>query len=164
MSDHTEFADLLAAIADAFPPHPLDPSQAKRAWAGGYLDVVAFREGLVGRRWDELDRVFMEFHGETIHFLKPPVFAELLPAYLVTVLRHEAQLDMLPTFLLSALTPPMDGSDLQPNYAVNMASLTPGQQQVVARALDWLRQHAASEDVSDAAARAWRGFSAGVAR
>lgn len=162
MSDHPELADLISAITVAFPPHPLDPAQAKRAWAGGYLDVSNFRAGLEGRRWDELEAAFMEFHGETIHFLKPPAFAELVPAFLVTVLRHEEQLDMLPTFVLSALTPPTDGSELQPNYAVNVASLTPGQQQVVARALDWLRQQAASEDVRAAAELAWRGFSASV--
>lgn len=162
MSNLPELADVLSALTDAFPPHPLDPSQAKRAWAGGYLDVVTFRAGLEGRRWDELDRAFLEFHGETMHFLRPPAFAELLPAYLVAVLQHEERLDMLPTFVLSALTPPVDGSELQPHYAANVASLTPAQRQVVARALDWLRTHAVSEDVRVAAAQAWRGFSASV--
>ena len=124
--------------------------------------MVTFRAGLEGRRWDELEWPFLECHGETIHFLKPPAFAELLPAYLVAVLLHEERLDMLPTFVLSALTPPLDGAELQPNYAANVASLTPAQRQVVARALDWLRTHAVSEDVRAAAARAWCGFSASV--
>lgn len=157
MPAHSNLDDLLEAVAEAFPPRPLDPSRMKRSWAGGYLDGAAFRTGLKGRRWDELDRFFMEFHGEAIHFLKPPAFAELLPAYLVTVLRHEEQLDMLPTFVLSALTP-ADGSELEPNYVANLASLTPAQLQVVVHVLDWLRQRAVSQDVRNAASMAWRGL------
>lgn len=157
MPAHSDLDDLLKAVAEAFPPHPLDPSRMKRSWAGGYLDGAAFRADLDGRRWDDLNRAFMEFHGETIHFLKPPAFAELLPAYLVTVLRHEERLDMLPTFVISALTPP-DDSELRPSYVANLASLTLAQLQVVVHVLDWLRKPAVSQDVRDSASMAWRGL------
>lgn len=162
MSEDPALVELIAAITDAFPPHPLDPTEPRRAWAGGYLDAVAFRSGLEGRRWDELDARFMEFHGETIHFLKPPAFGELLPAFLVTVLRQEEQLDMLPSFLFSALTPPAELPSRQPRYETNLASLTPDQQRVVGQALDYLAQKGKSEDVRAAALVACQGFRASI--
>lgn len=70
----------------------------------------------------------------------------------------ETRSRMLPTFVLSALTPPAEGAEIQPNFAANIASLTPRQQQVVARALDWLRRNVVSEDVRAAAVQAWRGL------
>lgn len=157
MAEEPTLPQVVASIRGAFPPHPLDPTEPEEAWADTYLDVVKFRAGLQGKRWDELDLKFMEFHGETIHYLQPPAYAELLPAFLVTVIEHEERLDMLPTFLLSALTPPLAFPTRLQQYRLNLASLAGSQQKAVITALAYLAKGARYEDTQKEARRALEG-------
>lgn len=157
MVEDPALPQVIASIRDAFPPHPLDPTEPDDAWADTYLDVVKFRADLQGKRWDELDLKFMNFHGETIHYLEPPAFGELLPAFLVTVIEHEEQTDMLSTFVLSALTPPTDVPTRLPRYRSNLASLTGAQQHAVVGALAFLAKSAKYEDNKKEARQALEG-------
>jgi hypothetical protein len=142
----------------AFPPRPLDVNGAFDEWGRTYLDVQQFQADANRKRWDELPTPFLEFHHNAPLHLGPPVSGDVLPAYLAAALRRDPGLDMLPSFLIDALTRGLDGNDKR--FDAQFGSLTTAQRAAVARALDaW---HGSVEDpkrqrsITDALNSYWR--------
>lgn len=127
-------------------------------WARGYIDIDRFNAGVQGRLWTELQPEFLDFHGEIVHYLRPPAYAEVLPALVVTVLRHNDHLNMLPNFLISALTRRADPPRLQARFEQNVASLTDSQRRVIGDVVEYLAAFGRSEDQRADAAAALSSF------
>jgi hypothetical protein len=56
------FVDELENLERAFPPRPIEPAGAFAEWGGTYVDAEAFRKGVRGKRWPELEVSFLEHH------------------------------------------------------------------------------------------------------
>ncbi|MFA6093064.1 MAG: 7-carboxy-7-deazaguanine synthase QueE [Elusimicrobiota bacterium] len=122
-------------LVKAFPEHRLDAAGAFGLSGRTYLDRDAFIRAARGRSWRRLGRRFLEEHREAVLFLSPKGLAAYLPAFLDAVLRHHRRLDMLPSFLCSALTRHKDGSSQACRFASLLRYLGPAQKRAVAAVL-----------------------------
>lgn len=124
-------ADELAILERAFRPHPIDPAAAFAEWGGTYLDAARFSDGVRGKRWTELDAVFLEHHHDALVFLAPSAIGDYLPAYLAAVVRRDKALSAAPGFLFGVLT---RGRDVE-RFDARFAKIAPDQRRAVARVL-----------------------------
>jgi hypothetical protein len=131
MSDTISAA--IEELRSAFPPHPLDVRGAFDEWGVTYQDASSFRAGADGKRWDELPPTFLEFHHDAPLFLGWPVMANVVPAYLAVALGRAPELDMLPAFIIEALTRGVDNNARR--FDAQFAQLSPAQREAIARAL-----------------------------
>ncbi|HET9627517.1 MAG TPA: DUF6714 family protein [Kofleriaceae bacterium] len=143
-------------LAQAFPPHPLEPTTAFREWGGTYTDAERFRQGVRGRSWPELDAAFLERHHDALVFLGPSSIADYLPAYLATLLRRDRELSALPSFLWGVLT---RGASAE-RFDERFAQLTTAQRAAIATALaeheHELEGTSRQEDVTEVLDSYWR--------
>jgi hypothetical protein len=58
----------LENLERAFPPRPIEPAHAFAEWGGTYVDAGAFRDGVRGKRWTELEASFLERHHDALVF------------------------------------------------------------------------------------------------
>jgi hypothetical protein len=147
----------LAELHAVFPPRPLDTSTIFAEWGSSYTDAASFRAGAQGKAWDDLPAIFLERHHDALPFLGPAAVAELIPAYLSAALRGGPELDMLPGFTLSVLTP-----DVEPErFARRFEVLLGVQRQAIARALvAWEAARAGAQpEITRALDSYWRAFS-----
>jgi hypothetical protein len=121
----------LETLERAFPPQPVDPGAAFAEWGGTHVDAEAFREGVRGKRWTELEPAFLERHHDALVFLGPASIATYLPAYLAALVRRDPALSALPGFLLGVLTRGRDGE----RFDARFSELTSEQRRAVARVL-----------------------------
>ena len=132
MSDKIQAA--IEELRSAFPPRPLDVGVAFDEWGVTYLDSASFRAGAEGKRWDELPPAFLEFHHDAPLFLGWPVIADVVPAYLAVALQRAPELDMLPAFLVGALTRGIDNNAAR--FDAQFAQLSLAQRRAIASALE----------------------------
>lgn len=135
---------VLEELRSAFPPHPLDVRTAFDQWGVTYTEAASFQAGAQGQRWDELLPAFLEFHHDAPLFLGWPVIAEVIPAYLAAALRRDPDLDMLPSFLLGALTRGIDNNTAR--FDAQFAQLSLVQREAIARALETWEQSFSNHD------------------
>jgi hypothetical protein len=156
MSD--AFEAVINELRSAFPPYPLDVQTAFDQFGVTYTDGASFQAGAQDRRWDELPPAFLEFHHDALLFLGPPVAANVLPAYLAAALRRDPALDMLPLFLVTALTRDIDNNTTR--FDAQFGPLSPTQRLAVSHALEAWAGSFASPDRRRALASAldsyWR--------
>jgi len=131
---------IVAAIADAFPTHPLAPDHAFTEWGTTYLDAEKFENQSRGQRWNELTLTFLEFHQDAIWFLGPLAYAEYLPAFLTAVVVPTKEIDSLPPSLLNTLIRKQDDLPRQRRFDARLQHLNEKQQRTVACALEFLEQ------------------------
>ena len=142
MSDTIEVA--IQELQSAFPPHPLDVRTAFDQWGVTYTDGASFQQGAQGKRWDELSPTFLEFHHDALLFLGWPVIVHVIPAYLAAALRRDPELDMLPSFLLGALTRGIDNNTTR--FDAQFAQLSLAQRNAIALALEAWEQSFENSD------------------
>jgi hypothetical protein len=91
-------------------------------------------------------------------YLGPSVSGDVLPAYLAAALRRERGLDMLPSFLIAALTRGLDGNNKR--FDAQFGPLTSAQRAAVARALEAWQNSVEDPDrrrsIADALDSYWR--------
>jgi hypothetical protein len=126
-----DVADELENLKHAFPLRPIEPADAFAEWGGTYVDARAFRDGVRGKRWTELEASFLEHHHDALVFLGPSSISEYLPAYVIALVRHDPALSALPSFLLSILTRDRDDE----RFDARFARLTSVQRRALARTL-----------------------------
>ena len=126
-----DVAEDLENLERVFPPRPIDPADAFAEWGGTYVDADAFRDGVRGMRWTDLDGAFLERHHDALVFFGPASISKYLPAYLRALVRRDPALDALPTFLLSVLTP--DGDEGR--FEARFERLTAARRRAIARVL-----------------------------
>jgi hypothetical protein len=124
-------ADEIEVLNREFPKHSIDPTDTFAEWGGTYVDGSAFRTGVAGRTWAELDAEFLERYHDALVFLGPSSIPEYLPAYLAKVVQRDRALSALPSFLLAVLTRGDDGE----RFAARFSGLTSEQVRAVARVL-----------------------------
>lgn len=118
-------------LADAFPPHPIEPEAAFAEWGGTYTDAERFRQGVRGRAWTELSPAFLEHHHDALVFLGPSAIGDYLPAYLAALARRDPALSAMPSFLLGVLARAQDPVRFDERFA----RLTPAQRRAIAGVL-----------------------------
>lgn len=154
--------DELQDLERAFPPRPIEPEGAFAEWGGTYVDAEAFRAGVRGKRWPEIDASFLERHHDALMFFGPSSIAEYLPAYVVALIRRDPALSAMPSFLLGALTREGDGQRFDDRFR----ALTAAQRRAIARALAAYETELAGSsrqpDVSAALDGYWRSQVGGV--
>lgn len=150
------------SLERAFPPHSIDPEGAFAEWGGTYVDAEAFRRGVRGKKWPDLDATFLERHHDALVFLGPHSIADYIPAYLAAVVRRAPELDAAPGFLLDILT--RRGEDER--FDARFARLTREQQRAVAHALEAYEREVAGSsrqaDVTSALDSFWRAHGGGA--
>lgn len=122
---------VIEKLAEAFPPHPIDPAAAFEEWGGTYTDAERFRAGVRGRAWTELEATFLERHHDALVFFGPSSIADYLPAYLAALVRRAPALSAMPSFLLGVLARDQDPARFDERFA----RLTPAQHRAIAVAL-----------------------------
>jgi hypothetical protein len=80
---------VIEKLAEAFPPHPIEPAAAFEEWGGTYTDAERFRAGVRGRAWTELEGAFLEQHHDALVFFGPSSLADYLPAYVAALVRRD---------------------------------------------------------------------------
>lgn len=157
-----DVADELENLERAFPPRPIEPAGAFVEWGGTYVDAEAFRDGVRGKRWTELEASFLERHHDALVFLGPSSIPEYLPAYVIALVRRDPALSALPSFLLSVLTRGSDGE----RFDARFGGLTSAQRRAIARTLAAFETELAGSsrqaDVSAALDGYWRAQIGGV--
>jgi hypothetical protein len=146
----------IAHLTRVFPPRPIDPSHAFAEWGGTYTDAEQFRHGVRGHAWTELEPAFLERSHDALVFLGPASIGDYLPAYLASLLRRDAELSAMPSFLLGVL---MRGND-PVRFDERFSGLSAAQREAVTSALTALerelqgtpRQH----DVTEVLDSYWR--------
>lgn len=151
-------AAVLAAIAEAFPAYPLDPTGVFKEWGIGYLDVPKFTEQSKGRLWTELTPKFLEYFGDAANFLGSQGYAQYLPAYLSAAVAFPPEIDCLPYSLLSSLQPMPENPYVEQRLWLRRARLTEKQQIAVAQALEYLVQAFSDSSIGEMAKSALDGF------
>ena len=124
-------ADAIDDLKRAFPPHPIDPTNAFAEWGGTYVDATGFRDRVRAKPWTELDADFLERHHDALVFLGPESVPEYLPAYLSKLVSRDPALSALPSFLLAVLTRGDDGE----RFDARFSRLTAEQISAVGRTL-----------------------------
>lgn len=142
----TDLPSLIAAVERLFPALPMprpgtsrEPGSSALARWSGYLDYESFEARVTGSVWLDLDDQFLEFHHDALAYLDPEDFARLFPAYFRAWLRNSDALDMLPQYMVSALTRVAPDGEM---FDARFGAMTEPQRQLVARAV----QHLASQD------------------
>lgn len=157
-----DVADELENLERVFPPRPIEPADAFAEWGGTYVDAKAFRDGVRGKRWTELEASFLERHHDALVFLGPSSISEYLPAYVIALVRRDPALSALPSFLLSVLTRGTDGD----RFDARFSGLTSAQRRAIARTLAAYEMELAGSsqqaDVSAALDSYWRAQIGGV--
>ena len=158
-----DVGDELENLERVFPPHPIAPATAFAEWGGTYVDAEAFRTGVRGKRWTELDASFLERHHDALVFFGPSTISDYLPAYVRALVRRDPALSALPSFLLSVLT---RDNDVE-RFEARVAGLTAAQRRAIARTLvAYETQLAGSSHQADVSAVLdgyWRAQVGGVA-
>jgi hypothetical protein len=90
-------ADEIEILNREFPRYPIDPTDTFAEWGGTYVDASAFRIGVSGRTWTELDAAFLERYHDALVFLGPSSIPEYLPAYLAKFVQRNRALSALPS-------------------------------------------------------------------
>lgn len=63
-------------------------------------------ETFKGKHWSKLTLGEMFLHRDALAFLTPPAFRFYLPAFLLAILDHYDEVDMLPLIVIQKLCPP----------------------------------------------------------
>jgi hypothetical protein len=149
--------DEVRGLARVFVPHPIDPALTFSEWGGTHVDARAFREGVRGRTWPELEGSFLEHHHDALVFFGPSSMPEFLPAYLAALVRRDPALSALPGFLLGILTREQADDRFDDLYG----QLSTAQRRTVARVLvayeRELEGSSRQADVTRALDSYWRG-------
>ncbi len=98
-------APVLQQLRRAFSPTKIDADGAFAAWGMTYSDGEAHEEQLNGKRWDELDRAYLDRRSDAIGFLGTAHLVAVLPAYLRELL-DGGPFSQVPDMLLLTLTKP----------------------------------------------------------
>ena len=130
---------VLKHIAQAFPLVPLDPTDAFAGYGETYLDAEDFFAGTRHKVWTAFEIGFLEFHQEVLLFLSPKAFCSFLPAFLKATAEYFEDSDMLPDFVISALTRPDDAHG-QSRFDAQIGPLTQKQSEAVAMTLAYCNQ------------------------
>ncbi len=134
---HTDRDRVLHQLRDAFPPTTIDADSAFAAWGMTYSDGEAYAEQLNGKRWDELDRAYLDLRSDAIGFLGTAQLVAVLPAYLRELLEG-GPFSQVPDMLILTLTKPGPkiGSRLGKNrFDAMVNALTESQRAAVAATL-----------------------------
>jgi hypothetical protein len=149
--------DAIESLKRAFPPHPIDPTNAFAEWGGTYIDASAFRDGVRTRPWTGLDGDFLEHLHDALVFLGPESVPEYLPAYLSKLVTRDPALSALPSFLLAVLT----RGDGRERFDARFSRLTAAQVSAVGQALaafeSELEGSSRQPDVTASLDSYWRG-------
>ncbi|MBI9083495.1 MAG: hypothetical protein JEZ11_07850 [Desulfobacterales bacterium] len=130
---------VLKYIAQAFPLVPIDPTHAFTGYGETYLDAEDFFSCTRDKVWNTFEIGFLEFHQEVLLFLSPKAFRSFLPAFLKATAEYFEDLDMLPDFVISALTRP-DDAEGQSRFDAQISQLTQKQSEAIAMTLTYCDQ------------------------
>src|SRR5207237_3837918 len=134
----TEHDQVLAELRAAFPATEIDSKDAFAAWGMTYLDGKEYMQQLSGKRWDELDRAYLELRSDALGFLGTAHLVAVLPAYLRELLEG-GPLSQVPGMLILILTKPgpETGSGLgKKRFDALSGALSEPQRAAVAAVLD----------------------------
>src|SRR3989442_662642 len=129
-------SDLLAQIAEAFPPELLESAtlaDSAGMW-DSYTEAKAFEAGSQGKPWDTLGSEFVQFHFNALGYMNPTAFAAVIPAYLAALVRGDIE-NQLPVLVLSQLTRKKGWVE---RFDARVGRLTERQRAVVVRVLETL--------------------------
>lgn len=86
----------IARLRDAFPPEPLDFTDALT----GGMDEGEFRNSVRGKEWTELDPALVARRSDVLSFLQPAYFVQVLPAFLRSLEEDGVRMGVADTLLV----------------------------------------------------------------
>jgi hypothetical protein len=134
----TEHDLVLDQLRAAFPATEIDAEDAFTSWGMTYPDGADYAKQLSGKRWDALDRAYLDIRSDALGFLGTAHLVAVLPAYLRDLLEG-GPFSQVPDMLLLILTKPgpKSGSRLgKKRFDALVDALSPAQRVAVASVLD----------------------------
>jgi len=101
----TEHDLVLEQLRAAFPTTEIDFDDAFAAWGMTYADGEEYAKQLSGKRWDALDRAYLDLRSDALGFLGTAQLVAVLSAYLRELLEG-GPFSQVPDMLLLILTKP----------------------------------------------------------
>lgn len=109
-------------------------------WSGQYTDIeeVWVRESFTGRHWKTVPLESVIFNRDHLPHFTPEAFRFFLPTFLLAVLQHPVEVDVLSNNLFYELTPDdPEGPSYSPFFDERVNGLTPAQKDVVRKFINW---------------------------
>ena len=141
--------EVVALLAAAF---PLVRYTAGPFGVGGtsYPDAAVLEDALRNETWSSVDAQILEGHSESLHFIHPDRFAEVLPAYLYPLVVNAGTSHRLRSSVLVSLTRDHSEPQQAQDFDARTRGLDAAQREVISAVLQYV-----AEDIRTAGEAEW---------